>query len=322
MKRTAFFILWLFILLYSPAGAEWYRGNTHTHTNLSDGDSPPETVVRWYKEHGYNFVVITDHNRNADVEGLNTTFSAPGQFLVIPGNEISCTSEGKPVHLTALQVRKPVQPFNEATITSTLQKNIDEIKAAGALPVVCHPNFVWAFGSKELEPVKNMQFIEVWNCHPIVNNYGGGGIPNTEAIWDDLLSKGKRVWGVASDDTHNLRDFSPRNANPGRGWVMVRCSSLTPEEIMSAMEKGDFYFTTGVELSDIGFDGKTCSVTVKASGQTKYTVEFIGNGGKILSSMSSPAAVYNLRGNEEYVRARITDSNGFRAWTQPVFKGK
>ena len=29
---------------------KWYKGNTHTHTWWSDGDSPPETVVKWYKE--------------------------------------------------------------------------------------------------------------------------------------------------------------------------------------------------------------------------------------------------------------------------------
>jgi hypothetical protein len=39
----------------------WYKGNTHTHTVNSDGDSTPDEVVRWYREHGYHFVVLTDH---------------------------------------------------------------------------------------------------------------------------------------------------------------------------------------------------------------------------------------------------------------------
>ena len=30
-----------------PAG-RWYKGNTHTHTLNSDGDSTPDDVVRWY----------------------------------------------------------------------------------------------------------------------------------------------------------------------------------------------------------------------------------------------------------------------------------
>ena len=31
------------------------------------------------------------------------------------------------------------------------------------------------------------------------------------------------------------------------------------------------------------------------------------------------AAAYEIKGNEGYVRARITDSAGARAWTQPIF---
>jgi hypothetical protein len=41
---------------------QWYRGNTHTHTWWSDGDSPPEIVVKWYRDHGYQFLVLSDHN--------------------------------------------------------------------------------------------------------------------------------------------------------------------------------------------------------------------------------------------------------------------
>lgn len=44
-------------------GAErWWRGNTHTHTWWSDGDTPPELIAQWYKERGYNFLVFSDHN--------------------------------------------------------------------------------------------------------------------------------------------------------------------------------------------------------------------------------------------------------------------
>lgn len=43
-------------------GREWYRGNTHTHTLWSDGDAAPEWAVAWYKENGYDFLSLTDHN--------------------------------------------------------------------------------------------------------------------------------------------------------------------------------------------------------------------------------------------------------------------
>jgi hypothetical protein len=44
------------------AEPRWWRGNTHTHTLWSDGDGAPEQVVDWYREHGYHFLVLSDHN--------------------------------------------------------------------------------------------------------------------------------------------------------------------------------------------------------------------------------------------------------------------
>jgi hypothetical protein len=40
----------------------WYKGNTHTHSLWSDGDGAPEHIADWYKSHGYDFLVLSDHN--------------------------------------------------------------------------------------------------------------------------------------------------------------------------------------------------------------------------------------------------------------------
>src|SRR5215208_50623 len=65
-----------------PSGpTRWYKGNTHTHTLNSDGDSTPDEVVRWYREHGYQFLVITDHDKITIVDG--------GGLLLIPGEEVT-----------------------------------------------------------------------------------------------------------------------------------------------------------------------------------------------------------------------------------------
>lgn len=54
------FILTLALTNSLPA-AEWYRGSLHTHSNWSDGNVFPEQAVDWYKDHGYHFVVLSDH---------------------------------------------------------------------------------------------------------------------------------------------------------------------------------------------------------------------------------------------------------------------
>ncbi|UCS94636.1 histidinol-phosphatase [Echinicola marina] len=40
----------------------WYKGNLHTHSYWSDGDDYPEMIMDWYKSHGYDFAVLSDHN--------------------------------------------------------------------------------------------------------------------------------------------------------------------------------------------------------------------------------------------------------------------
>jgi len=46
----------------SPESEYWYKGNLHTHTFWSDGDAPPEIAVAWYKDRGYDFLALSDHN--------------------------------------------------------------------------------------------------------------------------------------------------------------------------------------------------------------------------------------------------------------------
>ena len=81
MKTLFVILLLLAISRFCLAGWEsdtiqWYKGNTHVHTLNSDGDTAADNVVRWYREQGYNFVVITDHNFLTDVDGLNAVYGA------------------------------------------------------------------------------------------------------------------------------------------------------------------------------------------------------------------------------------------------------
>ena len=41
----------------------WYKGNLHTHTTLSDGRATPEETFALYKAEGYSFMALTDHRK-------------------------------------------------------------------------------------------------------------------------------------------------------------------------------------------------------------------------------------------------------------------
>ena len=54
--------------LASDGKLRWFRGNLHTHSMWSDGDDYLEMIGLWYKDHGYDFLCFTDHNRLARSE--------------------------------------------------------------------------------------------------------------------------------------------------------------------------------------------------------------------------------------------------------------
>lgn len=350
----------------SRVRTRWYKGNTHSHTVNTDGDSTPEEVVRWYRLRRYHFLVLSDHDMVTAVESLNSLYGAPptvsgprrpdvpsNPFLIIPGEEVTDKFspreargetvvgrdlDRKELHLTAVNVRTPVVPQGGTSVAQTLQRNVDAIRAASGFPIINHPNFVWSVTAADLAGLRGVKAFELWNGHMQTHNLGGGGHPGTEEIWDSVLSNGTLLYGVAADDSHSFRNDSGAAAGistPGRAWIMVRAEELSARAIVDALERGDFYASTGVELAEYQVSARTITVAVRPTSRSKYDVHFIGKGGRVLKrvpidpdlrgsgatgplQIAAPAAVYDIRGDEGYVRAKVVESNGNMAWTQPV----
>jgi hypothetical protein len=116
--------------------------------------------------------------------------------------------------------------------------------------------------------------------------------------------------------------LTPTASRPGRGWIYVRAARLDGREIVAALERGDFYASTGVELADVAFANNRVTLAVKVESSSKYRVRFIGRDGRLLKEVPSDSASYDVRGDEGYVRAVVYESNGKKAWTQPVLVGQ
>ena len=297
----------------------WYKGNTHTHTLNSDGDSTPDDVVRWYREHGYQFLVLSDHNFLTAVDALNALHGADERFLVIKGEEVTDKFADKPLHLNGLDVAELVTPQKGTSVVDTLQRNVNAIRKVQGIPHINHPNFGWAVTADELRQVENNKLFEIFNGHPHVNNQGGGGTDGLEAAWDRILTSGQMLYGIAVDDAHVFKRPWDRNAaRPGQGWVVIRAERLHPRALLEAMERGEFYASTGVEISELQTNEQEIAITIKEDPTAKYRVQFIGKGGKLLKEEITSPARYQIRGDEGYVRGKVLDSNGLIAWTQPV----
>jgi len=385
------FIHPILILLGSCVRPEpaWLKGNLHTHTFWSDGDEFPESVVQWYKENGYDFLALTDHNvilegerwrnfphdhaalskymetfgdewvdmhehpeeegvqrvRLKTLEEFRSGYEEPGKFLLIMGNEIS---NPHAVHLLAFHQDKviPAIQGNLDERERMIRETVENVKAyreetgRNVHPVLAHPNFTWAITAEMMLNVPELRFFEVYNGHPQVHNDGDEYRAGTERIWDIVLSnrlakgEGEVLYGLATDDAHT---YHGGTVGPGKGWVMVRSGELAPEAILDAVDRGDFYASTGVYLKDIRFNGKKLNIEIEPQEGVEYKTEFIGtlkgtelNGtaaidqegnvienttktyssevGKVLSTSSSLNPSYTFSGDELYVRVRITST--------------
>lgn len=313
---------WAFASAPAPK-RRWYKGNLHAHTVNSDGDSTPAQVVQWYREHGYQFLVLSDHNYFTGIDGLRQVYEARDRFALIPGEEVTNTYSGKEIHVNGYGLREEVPGQTGESVVEVLQKSIDAIRRAGGMASINHPNYTWAIGSRELKATTGYRLFEVFNGSWSVGNRGGGGRESHEEMWDNVLTAGQVLYGVAVDDAHDFQSYGKAlpypPTVPGTGWVYVRVATLTPDAILRALHDGDFYASTGAVLEDVQATSEKLAIRIKPVRENRYRTFFIGDGGKVLAISDDVNPEYLFRGNERYVRARVEESTGGNAWVQPVF---
>lgn len=345
---------------------DWYKSHEYDfvvlsdHNTLAQGErwklipkSPSHEMgfQKYVEKYGDQVTYREDSTGRIEVK-LKTLkeyapmFEAKEEFLIIQSQELTEEFEKKPLHMNVTNIQKLITPKGGNAVSEILQNGLDQVKSqrdATGVPMflhINHPNFAWAITPEDIIKLNGERFFEVYNGHPRVNNYGDSLRPSMEVLWDKVqaayLTDGKPLlYGLAVDDAHNYHVFDQNSSNPGRGWVMVLAEDLSPSSLIEAMEKGDFYASTGVTLNTIDFDGKTLTVEVEKETGVTYKIQFFGtkkssseSGGILLSQVSATSGSYTLATDDMYVRAKIISSkpkeNPYQtgdmevAWTQPV----
>ena len=141
-------------------------------------------------------------------------------------------------------------------------------------------------------------------------------------MWDIVLSAGRKVMGIATDDSHHyLDEFSPLLANPGRGWVVVRAEKESEDALMEAMREGSFYASSGPAMYELKIARDEIVIEMAPYDTEEFTTVFRGKDGRELATVEGQEARFVPPAGELYVRATVYSSRGSRAWTQPLFGG-
>jgi hypothetical protein len=315
----------------------YLKGQTHAHSsNSGDSETPAADALRWYAAHGYDFVVFTDHNYVTVVPAQEW----PPGILAIPGAELTqnlrtCQPPPPPGRSCLLHVNALFLPNLSPGISGVsggseqrfeiFRRAIRATAEAGGLAQLNHPNFHYAADGALLAALarEGATFLEIANEASDSNNDGDARHPGTEALWDQVLSSGVTLWGIASDDAHHYDDAAAVRARGepaftgDRGFVMVRARKDVPE-IRAAMARGDFYSSNGVLLAraERAADG-SLAIEVAAASPGPHRIRCIGKGGRVLSEIVARAGRCPSPARGEYVRAVVEDPAGRRAWLQP-----
>lgn len=373
--------------------ADWYKSHGYDFLSLSDhntlmeGDRwrnvgwgkkpvPAAVLEKCQKRFGADWPTLRGESGRREVklktfDETRRKLGEPGKFLMIQGEEITDKYLDRHVHVNAINLAEAIPPKKGVSPADTIANNLRAVEEQSRrlnrpiLAHVNHPNWAdYDIAPEMLAAVPAARFFEVCNAGPWGHHYGDATHAGVEKLWDVANTiriakmKAPPLYGLGSDDAHHYQQFASKEANPGRAWIMVRAKSLDTLALLDAMDRGDFYASTGVTLDDVAFDAKqrVVSVKVKAEPGVKYTIEFIGTlegvdptgkpadagknskrpgqtyspeVGKVLASSRGTAADYRMTGRELYVRAVVRSDKPItnapegevqsqEAWCQPM----
>ena len=371
---------------YPEMIADWYKKNGYHFLGISDHNILAEgnrwihieknaggrrAFEKYLERFGPKWVEHkTEKNipkvRLKNFSEYKAKMSVEGKFLLMQAEELTDRFQGVPIHINATNLKNYIPPQGGSSLATVIQNNVNAVleqrKKTGQpmFPHINHPNFGWALKPSDMIQLKGEQFFEVYNGHPAVNNYGDAKHLSTVQIWDIInayrvgIYKLPLMFGLATDDAHNYHQIAIGKSNTGRGWVMVKAPALSAPSIIEAMEKGDFYSSSGVSLSTIQTTKESFSFKISTEKGVTYKTWFVGTRnnfknskdlakrnsldpsaagiGEILGQTDSIEPKYNFKGDELYVRAHVVSSkkksNPYssgeqeQAWLQPISSRK
>ena len=303
------------------AARRWYKGELHFHCEQS---TMPEMLAT-YRRRRYDFCVSTEHDAvhqrapYCGPDGLchpADQMEADRPLLLVGGSEMSLTipgapadgaaeTTGKPVHVGAFPLRAPVEKHAPTWhIFAQLRQLVRPPLIVVNHPLAGGPERHWSEADVIAAIAHGATHLEL--------NPRNHGIEASLGLWDAVLSRGQRVYGVLTNDAHGVTHI-------GRyGATLVQAAALTAEAIVAGLRRGACYALEAgcrARLSHVARDGRGIAATVTDAEE----LHFIGAEGRTLHSVYAAAGHYQAPAAERYVRIEAVDDDGRRLFIQPVW---
>ncbi|MCA2011575.1 CehA/McbA family metallohydrolase [Cereibacter sphaeroides] len=299
------------------APGRFWRGNLHTHSDRSDGALEPEEVCRRYKAEGYDFIALTDHFIGAyGYPILDTKPFRDNAFTTILGAELhsGAMENGELWHILAVGLPEDFTPphapgFHPVEGQESGPELARRAREAGAFVAIAHPQ--WSgLTMPDARSIDAAHAVEIYN-HGCAT---GADRADGWSVMDLLLSEGRRLTAIATDDAHFTE---PDHFG---GWVMVKAEENTPEALLQALKDGHFYASTGPQIHGIEIEGDTMRVASSAA----VSVIVQGQGSAAVArhgpSMTRAEIPLERFAKSPWLRVTVIDAAGKRAWSNPIWR--
>ncbi|MEM7684465.1 MAG: CehA/McbA family metallohydrolase [Pseudomonadota bacterium] len=298
------------------APGRFWRGNIHTHSTLSDGVLPLSEVCARYRAEGYDFLSMTEHLVGLyDYPIADTAPFRAEDFTTILGAEVHTgqLGNGEIWHLVAVGLppdfKRPEAPdFDGTKAPESAAALARRCRDAGAFVSIAHPQW-FNMTLEDARLIDAAHAVEIYNHGCEVECARGDGT----AIWDLLLTDGKRLSGCATDDAHF------KGPDHFGGWVMVKAQVNEPDLLLRALKEGHYYSSQGPLLHDLwiadGMIRVQCSPAerVIALGSRAAAKHVHGKG---MMQAELPLAAFKEGG---WVRVVVADRFDRKAWSNPIW---
>ena len=238
----------------------------------------------------------------------DTTLFRENGFTTILGAEVHApkTTRGVDWHILAVGLPPDFPTTSDSETGLTLARRCAE---AGAFVAVAHP----AWYNLELEDALALDAahaVEVYNHTCGVRTARGDSF----AMWDAMLSAGRRITGIAVDDSHWHVDAPDAFG----GWVMVKAEENDPDLLLAALKEGRFYASQGPESAELRRSDDTLVI------RTTPATEVIAVGPVAASELVHGTALTRATLPLEkfagaWCRVVVRDAIGRQAWTNPLW---
>ena len=280
----------------------FFKGNLHCHTTNSDGKLTPEECKAFYREHGYDFLSITDHRK------LGEETHMEDGMLVLCGMEMDYFLPGEVVHLVGVGLS---EELNQHDVTRNMQTYIDLVNRYDGRVIIAHP--AWSLNTvTTLSGLHGLTAAEIYNS---ASTYPwNGDRADSSNVLDAAAAHGTFFNFVASDDSHWY------NGEAGRSFTMVQADELTKESLFKAIDEGRFYCSQGPEIRQITVEDERIHVECSEAERVIFYSNLVWANDRCVVKPGMTEAEYIARpeNGETFVRIQVMDKEGRSAWSNPI----